>query len=470
MKRTKIIATIGPATENPTIIANLIRAGVNVFRQNFSHDIPEMHTKRIRNIKKQAKALNMPVAILADLQGPKIRVGDLSEQGMDLKRNQKVILTIKNPEKGEIPIQYKSLPRDVSFGDILLLDDGKIELKVFDKNDFSIKAKVIVGGILKSFKGINLPTASISAPALTAKDKKDLELILKEGVDFIALSFVRSADDIIQLRKIIEQNKGSKPSIVAKIERHEAVENLNEIIKASDAIMVARGDLGIELMLEKVPVIQKEIIKKTLGIGKPVIVATQMLESMMDNPRPTRAEVSDIANAVIDGADAIMLSGETSVGKYPLGCIKVMKRVSLDIEHWSRESGLMLGEATYHRRESVVEILSKNAVRLAEKIKARLIITATATGNTARQISKYRLSAPIMAVTHSEEVQKKLQLSWGILPFVINFNKISELISKSMKRAQSIGIVKKGDLVVITSGVLRGVPGGTNLIEVVMVE
>ncbi|OIP22752.1 pyruvate kinase, partial [bacterium CG2_30_33_46] len=256
MKRTKIIATIGPATQDPTIIANLIRAGVNVFRQNFSHDIPEMHTKRIRNIKKQAKALNMPVAILADLQGPKIRVGDLSEQGMDLKRNQKVILTIKNPEKGEIPIQYKSLPRDVSFGDILLLDDGKIELKVFDKNDFSIKAKVIVGGILKSFKGINLPTASISAPALTAKDKKDLELILKEGVDFIALSFVRSADDIIQLRKIIEQNKGSKPSIVAKIERHEAVENLNEIIKASDAIMVARGDLGIELMLEKVPVIQ----------------------------------------------------------------------------------------------------------------------------------------------------------------------------------------------------------------------
>lgn len=471
MKRTKIIATIGPATEKPEMISLLIKAGVNVFRQNFSHDVHEAHGKRIKNIRKVSKKLNMPVAILADLQGPKIRVGFLPDEGVELKAGQNIVLTSQKPEKGEIPVQYKKLPQDVSKGDIILLDDGKLELVVLSKTQVRVSAKVVIGGILRPFKGINLPTASVSTSALSVKDKNDLNFVLGLGVDYIALSFVQSAKDILNLRKVLDKSKAKiKPGIIAKVERHEAVKNIDEIIEAADAVMVARGDLGVELLTEKVPVIQKEIIKKSLSVGKPVIVATQMLESMIENPRPTRAEVSDIANAIIDGADAVMLSAETSVGKYPLEAVQSMTQTALDVEKWARKSGLVLGEAAQKRRETVVEAISNSAVKLAETIKSELLIIASATGSTAKQISKHRPSVPVMVITHSEEVKRKLALVWGVFPEVVEFHKVGELVSGSLKLARKKSFIKKDDLVVITSGILKGVPGGTNLIEVVKAD
>ncbi|MDO8507309.1 MAG: pyruvate kinase [bacterium] len=465
MKKTKIIATLGPSSDDPKIMEKLIDAGANVFRINFSHATEEEKENRIKYLREIEKRRKIPVAILQDLQGPKIRVGILPSEGVQLKVGKEITLTVDEPKDGEVPVQYKGIVGDVSAGDRVLLADGKMELKVLSKTAKNIKCKVVTGGVLTSKKGINLPTSSISLPALSEKDKRDVAYGLKNDVDYIALSFVKSEDDIKDLRKIITQ-AGKKTKIIAKIERHEAIANIDEIIEASDAIMVARGDLGIEVSLADVPLHQKDIIKKCNSCGKPVIVATQMLDSMIRNPISTRAETSDIANAILDGADAVMLSDETAVGKYPVNAVKAMRKIALHAERWSNDTHKIIGEDAIKSINSTSEAIGKSACKLAAELKAKVIINATARGKTTRNVARFRPHCHIISVTHTLKTARELELVWGVIPFVLNYKTVREMSLKSTEIAKSLGLVKKGDKIIIVSGEEVGVEGGTNIIKV----
>lgn len=463
MKKTKIIATLGPVSEAPEMITKLIEEGVNVFRLNFSHGDHAEQGARIATIKKVREKLGLNIGILADLQGPKIRVGVVD---MELIPGKEVILACDEAAEGEIPVQYRDLYKDVKAGDQLLLDDGLLELKLIEVKGEKIIAEVVVGGHLSSKKGINLPTGSISAEVITEKDRRDAEFALEQGVDFLALSFVKTAQDINDLRKIIENSSNKKAKIIAKIERHEAIQHLDEIIAATDLVMVARGDLGVELSSQKVPMLQKKMIRKCLMAGKQVIVATQMLDSMIRNPRPTRAETSDIANAILDGADATMLSGETSAGIYPLEAVKTMARIALDTEKWMVEEGFVIGKRLERDLKTVAESIALAATELAKTTKSKYIVAATASGKTVTAVSRFRPHSEIIAVTHNDEIARKLTLNSGVFPISFSYNTNRELVDKVSAWLLDCRIAKKKDTITVVSGYTHGEVGGTNIIRV----
>jgi len=466
MPRTKIVCTIGPASRSPEILEKLTQAGMNVARLNFSHGTQSEHLEVIERIRSLAAKSGKPVAILQDLAGPKIRIGKIKAGAITLESG--ALFTLTNQQllgnENKVSVNYPDLPKDVKPGDTLLLSDGALELEVLEKTDRDVRCRVIIGGSLSSFKGINLPARSIKAPSLTKKDKEDLAFGIEQEVDYVALSFVRSAADATVAKSFIEK-RGSAIPIIAKIEKHEALENIDEIIHDVDGIMIARGDLGVETPLEKVPLVQKMLIQKSNQAGKPVITATQMLRSMVDSPRPTRAEVTDVANAILDGTDAVMLSEETATGKYPVKSVATMARIAEDAESgFPFETWInRLGSKT---EKSLPEAVGCAACNLAESINASSIITFTQTGSTARLVAKYRPRRPVLAMTPLEKTYRRLGLIWGVVPFLSESMKnTDEMIDRAFKIALQSGLVKRGQRVVITAGVPVGIPGTTNLIK-----
>jgi pyruvate kinase len=459
MRRTKIVCTIGPASCEPEVLIKLIKAGMNVARLNLSHGEYHEHNKAIENIRKITHSL----PIIADLQGPRIRTGLLQNKKAKLKKGGIVFLTAENILGNDrlIPFSPARVLRDMRKGQTVLLADGTIKLKVLAKRKRRVECLVLQDGILGEHKGVNLPQTQLHLPSLTTKDKKDIAWAVKQGIDYIAFSFVRNAEDVMALKKILKEKRANIP-IITKIEKIEALQNLKEIIKVSDAIMVARGDLGVEISLEKVPVIQKEIIEMCQIYEKPVIVATQMLESMVKEPVPTRAEVSDVANAIFDGTDAVMLSEETSIGNYPVETVHTMARIA---EEADRKAGFPLPAVQGATRLSVA--VAHAACILVKVVKARAIITFTETGSTALRVSKHRPSVPIYGVVTNNKTLRRLALYYDVRPIKINaFHYIDEMILNTEKALSTNGYLKKGDLVVITAGVPINIPGTTNLIKV----
>ena len=467
MRKTKIVCTIGPATEDVQILKELLLNGMNVARLNFSHGTHEEHVRRIKNIRQAAQETGIPVAIMLDTKGPEIRIGKLEHGQIQLERGDKIVLTIREAvgNKEKIFVNYPGLPRDVSVGDNLLLDDGLIALKALEIRDEEIVCVVENGGILSERKKINLPGVQLNLPGLTEEDYKDLAFGVGAGIDFVAASFIRTAADVIAIRKILEE-LDSKADIIAKIENRQGVDNLAEIIQVADGIMVARGDLGVEIPAEEVPLVQKRLIAACNKAGKPVITATQMLDSMIRNPRPTRAEASDVANAILDGSDAIMLSGETASGKFPIEAVKTMARIAKRTEDSLAWAELLKKKADL-AVQNTTEAISYATCTTAISLGAAAIITATKSGSTARMVAKYRPQAPIVATTPSDTVVRKLLLVWGTYPLIVNdTNSSEELFEFSIDTAQQAGYIREGDLVVITAGVPIGIPGSTNLLRV----
>ncbi|MEQ8577944.1 MAG: pyruvate kinase [Balneola sp.] len=472
-RRTKIVCTIGPSCDTEKGIENLLLHGMNVARLNFSHGTHEDHAQVIKHIRKVAKANKYSIPVLMDLQGPKIRVGTMKNGGQVLKTGSIITITGESLEGTSkiIPIDYSNLVKEAEVGNKILLDDGLLEFKITAKSEKELKAEVVVGGLLKSRKGVNLPNVKISIPALTEKDLKDLEFGIKQDVDIIALSFVRSAKDI---RDIVSRVRaaGSHASIIAKIEKPEALEVIDEIIEECDGIMVARGDLGIEIPTEEVPMVQKTLIEKCRMAGKPVITATQMLDSMINNPRPTRAESSDVANAVIDGTDAVMLSGETAAGKYPMEAVNVMDKICRRVEeHRTKLYNSLAFDKPEWKEKQVVESLSYSCVSIAENVEAKVIGTLTNSGSTARRIAKFRPNAPIIAFTESQKVRRQLNLVWGV--YSVRVEKIfdTDMGVKLMEEfLEENGFVKKGDRAILTTGIPIAKRGSTNMIKVSTIE
>src|SRR5215831_18760871 len=468
MRRTKIVCTIGPASDTENMIAKLIAAGMNVARLNFSHGTAEYQRELVRKIKRVRKALNKPVAILQDLQGPKIRVGVFANGFVQLQPGQEFVLTSDEVpgDQNRASVSLKSLPHEVKIGHPILLADGNIELQVQKVVPPDIHCRVIVGGQLSSHKGINLPGSEVHVDSLTNKDRDDIVVGLEEGVDAIALSFVRSASDILACKKVIKDHGGNVP-IIAKIEKHEAVDNIDSIVAESQAVMVARGDLGVEIDLEKVPLVQKTIISKCNALGKPVITATQMLQRMVDNPRPTRAEATDVANAILDGTDAVMLSEETAAGKYPSESVIMMDRIARTAEgslnHLKFEN-IPLGADTN-------DAISRASYFIAKEIGAAAIITPTWSGSTACRVSRFRPKQPILAMTPNEATLDFLSLCWGVIPLPIrSCDSMDDVIRISIDSARNAGYVQSGQHVVVTGGVPLHVPGKTNFIKVDRVD
>lgn len=412
--KTKIVCTLGPACTSEAVLEKMVRAGMDVVRLNFSHGTHDEHRALIKNVRSVAAKLQKPVAILQDLQGPKIRVGELPKNGIPFTEGSTVVFTTATPKNKEIPVQYKNLHKDVEPKDHLLLDDGLLECVVTKVKGHTITATVVVGGTLKSHKGINVPTNSISAPALSEKDKEDLLFGLTQKVDFVALSFVKNAADLMAVKKIIAEKRHIGTEVIAKIERHEAVNDLEAIVKAADGVMVARGDLGVEMPAEQVPIIQREIVRMGRMYGKPVIIATQMLQSMQENPRPTRAEISDAATTVFEHADAFMLSNETSVGKYPVEAVKTLTRVAAAVEEELRKNHQHLLIPQKKIDLPITNATCLEAARMAETLQAAAIIIYTKSGYTAREIAKYRPETPLIVVTPNAHTQRTLNLVWGV--------------------------------------------------------
>jgi pyruvate kinase len=477
MQRTKIVCTIGPASRQPEILCQLIQAGMDVARLNFSHGSPAEHAENITRIRAAAREVGKPVAILADLQGPKLRVGTMEGEGVLLREGDEATLTTERVigrEPSALPVQYQGLPRLVQPGNHILLDDGLLELEVLSVSEAEICCSVLVGGILKSNKGMNLPRAALDIPSITAKDRRDLAFALARGVDWIALSFVRTAAEVLELKALIADllPSGGHVPVMAKIEKPEALDNITEIIDASDGIMVARGDLGIEIRPEEVPIAQKQIIAACNQAGVPVVTATQMLDSMIRNPRPTRAEASDVANAILDGTDAVMLSGETSIGAYPLHAVRTMARIASEVEaHRAQVFSHPRLVAEQSTVLSIADAVTHAARETARDLDAAAIITPTFSGYTARLMSRHRPHSPIIAVTPSAVVQRQLTLYWGVIPLLApRTDNTDEMISYAVQAAQERGLVEDGDTLVITAGAAGSPPGTTNLIKAQIVE
>jgi len=469
IRRTKIVATLGPASENCEQIRTLMEAGVDVFRLNFSHGNQAQKTEIIRMIREEAGKRQRVVAILGDLQGPKIRTGLMENGELELARGQEITITTREMlGKGDtFSTTYQHLPRDVCAGDRILLDDGNMELKVLMVEADSVSCRVEVGGTLRDHKGINLPGSRVSAPAVTDKDREDLAFCIGHGVDYVGQSFIRRVEDVRELRALMAAGNASIP-IIAKIEKPQALEDFAAILAEVDGVMVARGDLGVEMNPEKVPLIQKRIIRSCNKAGKPVITATQMLESMIHNPRPTRAETSDIANAIIDGSDAVMLSGETAVGKYPIEAVKMMGRVADDVEKDPilRER-IFRPETPGGGDRGLPEIIAAAACEVAENIGATAILAFTQTGSTAALVAKYRPALPVFAVTPSAEVQRRLVLFRGVRSLQVDTHGDTETQIASLEKAVlDAGVLHPGDVVVITMGSPVSAAGTTNLIKV----
>ncbi|WP_073344146.1 pyruvate kinase [Caldanaerobius fijiensis] len=471
MRKTKIICTIGPASSDPEIFRLLLGYGLNVARLNFSHGTHEEHGKVIDMIKSVREMESAAVGIMLDTKGPEIRTGKVQGGSVELAEGQEFILTTDEIlGNNEIcSITYQGLPQDVKRGDAILIDDGLIALKVLDVSGNKIKCFVENGGILGDNKGVNVPGVKVNLPAITEKDISDIIFGIEKGVDFIAASFIRKASDVREIRELLRANGGSHIKIISKIETREGVENIDEIIEVSDGIMVARGDLGVEIAAEEVPIVQKSIIKKCNEAGKIVITATQMLDSMIRNPRPTRAEVTDVANAIFDGTDAIMLSGETAAGKYPIESLKMMARIAARTEDAIDYEKLLREKRCYH--STVTDAISHATCTTAQDLGATAVITATKSGLTARMVSKYRPNAPIIAVTYDPVVMRQLSLVWGVYPVITKaVSSTDEMIEEAVKTALASGFVKEGDVVVITAGVPVDQSGTTNLIKVHVVE
>lgn len=463
-RRTKIVATLGPASDSSEIIGRLIQAGADVFRLNFSHGNQADKRELIKNIRAMSAQLGKEVAILADLQGPKIRTAKMAAGGMQLKKGQEVVITTADVlgEGNLIPTTYQALPQDVKPGSRILLDDGLMELKVQTVDGDNVRCIVVNGGLLKDHKGINLPGVRVSAPSLTEKDRADLEFCLAEDIDYVALSFVRAAEDVEELKRLI-YSAGKDLPVISKIEKPEALRNFNKILKVTDGVMVARGDLGVEMRAEKVPLIQKKIIKACNQAGKPVITATQMLESMMVNPRPTRAETSDVANAIIDGTDAVMLSGETAAGAYPVSAVETMSRVAIDIESAGYGSRT---DTPFLPTPSIAQAVGDAACRAASSLKAKTIAVFTQSGSTAALISKFRPPINIIAFTGSVKTQRRLSLYWGVKTRIIDIlDSMERQVSLTEQLLCSAGF-KRGDIIVVIMGTPIEARGSTNLMKI----
>lgn len=471
MKRTKIVCTIGPASREPKILKKMIEAGMDCARLNFSHGTYAEHAELIKFIRQVAKEIDHPIAFLADLQGPRVRIGTLKEDGIKLKEGSEVVLTTNESDGGDrIPVTYSNLHKDVDKNDILLLNDGLLKLEVIEVVDKDIKCKVILGGPIFTNKSINVSTTTLNIPSTTEKDIWDLEFAVKNNVDWVALSFVKDEKDILHLKERISQlenkyNIKEKIKVIAKIEKHEAIRNFDKILEVADGIMVARGDLGIEMPLEKLPIIQKEVIQKCLKAAKPVITATQMLLSMVENPKPTRAETSDVANAVIDHTDAVMLSQESAVGKYPVETVQTMTDIIEDAEE-SPYDDIVIDN--YKGKVIPVDMaISLAGSTLARDTGSKAILVASISGNTARMVSRHRPELPIIVTAESEKVRRQLALSWGVVPYVLpKCENVDELIDEAVKLSLAKKIVKKGDKIIIIGGQPVGVEGSANLIKI----
>ena len=467
-KKTKIVCTIGPASESVDTLKELIKSGLNVCRLNFSHGNYEEHGKRIDNIKAARNEMKLPIAILLDTKGPEIRTGKFSSPEVNLVEGQNFIITMEEVlgDETKCTVSYKELVNDVKPGNQILIDDGLVGLAVKEIKGQEILCIVQNAGTIKDNKGVNVPNVKINLPAITPKDKKDIEFGIEQGIDFIAASFVRKASDVLAIREILEENNATNIQIISKIENQEGVDNIDEILEVSDGLMVARGDLGVEIPTEDIPIVQKELIKKCNILGKPVITATQMLDSMIRNPRPTRAEVTDVANAIFDGTDAIMLSGETAAGKYPLESVKTMASIAIRAEQTLDYEELLKTKVKL-RQLNITNAISHATCTTAIDLKASAIITATASGYTARMVSSYRPSAPIIAATNSEMVMRQMGLVWGVYPLLAEKGlSTDDVFEKSVQSALDMDYISSGDLVVITAGVPVGIAGTTNLINV----
>ena len=473
-KRTKIVCTLGPASESQETITKMLEAGMNVVRLNFSHGTHENHLLLMQHVRSVSEELGIPTAILQDLQGPKIRVGTLPENGIPFTPGEMVSFdtSLERYAEGIAPVDYKDFHMLVSEGERMLLDDGKMETTIRHIIGTRIDAEVIVGGTLTSHKGINIPDSELHISALTEKDKADAKFGVEYDVDMVALSFVTSAKDILDLRYLIkeyEKELGKTPDqpihIIAKIERKEAVDNIEEILDVADGIMIARGDLGIEMPAEDVPLIQKRLIDLALKKAKPVIVATQMLDSMQHNPRPTRAEVSDVANAVIDHADAVMLSNETATGEYPVDTVKMMTTIIEETESSAYDDLHMHDDI--RGGSPVDEVMTGLARVLAEEVGAHMILAASLSGDTARLISRHRPELPIVVATSTARVERQMNLSWGVVPFILQpCRSIEELVERSILRMKEQKLTKKGQKIIVVAGEPVGHAGHVNLLEV----
>ncbi len=469
VRKTKIVCTIGPSSLSTETMVSLIEAGMDAARLNFSYSTHTEHRIGIQHIREASKRTGRPVAIIQDLQGPKIRIGSLLQPSYELKIGNGISITTEDVIGTETRISttYQHLPADVKPGDKILIDDGLIELKVLGTQEREIFCKVVAGGILKEHKGINLPGIAISSPSLTEKDIGDVTFGLENDVDYVALSFVRSADDIRQLHDVMKKLSKHAP-IIAKIEKGEALKEIDEIIRAADAVMVARGDLGVELPAEEVPILQKMIIERCNHFGKPVIVATQILESMIENPRPTRAEASDVANAVLDGADAVMLSGETSVGRFPVEAVTIMEKIIREAEeHGIASYDIQPGPAK--EEETIQTALARSAVILSERIHASAIVAVTHSGAAAQRISQARPRAQIIAATDRERIVRRMNLVWGVRGLMIkNVSDTNSDVTLDNLRDElgKQGLVAPGDFIVFTAGMPVLERGKTNMIKV----
>lgn len=468
MRKTKIVCTLGPATDDVNVAKALMLAGMNVARFNFSHQDHATHKVRVDQIRKLRQELGLPIPLLLDTKGPEIRLGLFQNKKVELTKGQTFTLTTDEimGDQNRVSISFKGLPEDVNAGNHILIDDGLIELIVESKTKTDIHCKVVNGGPVSNNKGVNVPDVHVSLPFVSEKDEGDLLFGIENGFDMISASFTRSAADILEIRSILENNGGSNIKIYAKIENRDGVNNIDEILKVADGIMVARGDMGVEIPFEELPAIQKVLIKKANAAGKVVITATQMLDSMIRNPRPTRAEATDVANAIYDGTSAIMLSGETAAGAYPVKAVEAMVRIA---EH--TEADIDYDKRLRNRQDdgfyNVTNAISHATCTMAHDIGASAILTVTKSGQTARSISKYRPTCPIIGCTPDEQVSRQLNLVWGVTPLQMEEKKDSdELFADAVQRATKAGLLKNGDLVVITAGVPLGISGTTNLIKV----
>jgi len=467
-RKTKIVCTLGPATENDDILRELMVSGMNVARLNFSHGSHEYHLNNMNRIRRLARELNKPIAIMLDTRGPEIRLELFENHKVELKKGQTFTLCTEsilgNAERASIT--YKELPKDVREGSSILIDDGLVSLTVRELSDREIVCVVNNDGVISDRKGINVPDVDLSMPYLSQQDREDIAFGVRNGVDFVAASFTRTAEDILEVRRLFSQEGRSNVNIIAKIENMQGVQNIDEILRVSDGIMVARGDLGVEIPLEQVPVIQKMLIHRAYSSGKPVITATQMLDSMMKNPRPTRAESTDVANAIYDGTSAIMLSGETAAGMYPVEAVRTMASIALcaesDINYEKR-----FKERVAEVAADVTNAISHATCTSAHDLGASAILTVTKSGRTAKMISKYRPNCPIICCTTDETVCRQLNLSWGVTPLMLDeASNTDELFERAVEAGEKAGLLHDGELVVITAGVPLGVSGTTNMMKV----
>ena len=466
-RRTKIVCTIGPATSSAAVTERLIRSGMNVARLNLSHGTRKEHARHIQTVRKLSQRLAIPVAILVDLPGPKYRTGKLKKGQAVLQRGAEVVLTTRQVEGDAtlVPVNLPNLARDVKIGDTMLLDDGAMQLKVQGVNGTEVRCSVVIGGLLTAGRGIVVPGMCSSGSFVTDILREHILFAIEQQPDYLALSFVSEAENVVNVRDMLRKNDADIPTI-AKIERGQAVRNFDSILSASDGIMVARGDLGVDIPLERVPLVQKEIIRKCNRAGKPVITATEMLQSMVNSVRPTRAEIADVANAIFDGTDATMLSAETSIGKYPVQAVRMMAKIARETENELPYEQVLLERGTWLEHKTD-ELISYSACHTAHSLGAAALVAFTQSGSTAGRVSKYRPRVPILAITPNGAVVGSLLLRWGVFPFQIaGPSSVDELFSTGAGLSKELGLAKPGDLIVITAGIPVGVAGSTNLLKV----